>query len=287
MVAGGQNDPAWNEAYRIERLIALIEPPEDLWPDLKQRVAEAAEEKLPASQRLAAAADAAYPLVFDTQNPMTLRAGGEAILRSLLLDTLEEIHWAAQRKIYSRPIRRSATTRIVWSGMIAFVLFILPYIVLYASLELGKTNPLEAWSWLPLYTALTSGLFGALLSRLLYLQSNWDSLTIGGLRAAREFTSILLRGCVGMTGAVIVSVFPPVQRDRRRPVRSLRRLVEYAHYPIAKANEVVTTSLQLIYTSKSLALLVVCSFLAGFSERLVPSILQDTETSIGRSVSGK
>jgi hypothetical protein len=288
MVAGGQNDPAWNEAYRIERLIALIEPPEDLWPELKQRVAEAAEEKLPASQRLAAAADAAYPLVFDTQNPMTLRAGGEAILRSLLLDTLEEIHWAAQRKFYSRPIRRSATTRIVWSGMIAFVLFILPYIVLYASLELGKTNPLEAWSWLPLYTALTSGLFGALFSRLLYLQSNWDSLTIGGLRAAREFTSILLRGCVGMTGAVIVSFFLQSNVIGGGLFPKFEEIgLEYAHYPIAKANEVVTTSLQLIYPSKSLALLVVWSFLAGFSERLVPSILQDTETSIGKGVSGK
>jgi hypothetical protein len=288
IVVGSQNDPAWNEAYRIERLIALIEPAENLWTQLKQRLAEATEEKLPSSQRLAAAADAAYPLAFDTQNPPALRTGGEPILRSLLLDTLEEIHWAAQRKFYSRPIRRSATTRIVWSGMIAFLLFILPYIVLYMSLELGKTNPLAGWSWLPLYTALTAGLFGALFSRLLYLQSNWDSLTIGGLRAAREFTSILLRGCVGMTGAVIVSFFLQSNVIGGGLFPKFEQIgLEYAHYPIMKANEATITPLQLIYPSQALALLVVWSFLSGFSERLVPSILQDTEASMGKGGAGK
>ena len=150
---------------------------------------------------------------------------------------LEGLHWAFQRKFYSRPIRKGATTRIVACGMLAFAGFVLPYVLLYVRLWRGRANPTGGWGWLPLYSALAAGLFGALFSRLLYLQQNWDALTIGGLKDARDFISIFLRGCVGMTGAVIVS----------------------------------------------LALLVVWSFLAGFSERLVPSILKDTETSLGKT----
>ena len=41
--------------------------------------------------------------------------------------------------------------------------------------------------------------------------------------------------------------------------------------------------LRLILPNAQLALLVVWSFLAGFSQRLVPSILQTTEASLGES----
>src|SRR5262249_42130683 len=140
----------------------------------------------------------------------------------------------------------------------------------------------EGWSWLPFYTALTSGLFGALFSRLLFLQS-WDNLTIGGLKVARDYTSIFVRGCVGMTGAVIVSFFllSNVVGGGLFPTFSEIGL-DTASYPKDGASH-----LSLIYPSKSLALLVVWSSPAGFSERLVPSLLQDTEASIEKKTASK
>jgi hypothetical protein len=47
-----------------------------------------------------------------------------------------------------------------------------------------------------------------------------------------------------------------------------------------------TTSLRLILPTAHLALLVVWCFVAGFSERLVPSIISSTEEKIGSAAKG-
>jgi len=281
-----REDAAWNEANRLERLFALVEPSENLWAELKRRLAEAADEKVGSTARLVASTDAMAPLVLDPKTPGGLLPGGDVVVRSLLLETLEETHWTVQRKFYSRPIRKSATRRIVCFGMAAFALFMLPYLTLYFYVWHGTKDPIASWAWLPIYTAATAGLFGALFSRLLYLQSKWDALTVGGLKDAREFTSIILRGCVGMIGAVIVffflksgvmagSLFPTFSDVGIERIQSSE-----------KAGNLLA-ALNLYYPTKDLALLVVWSFLAGFSERLVPSILRDTETTLGKASTQK
>jgi hypothetical protein len=279
---------AWNEAYRLERLFVLVEPRENLWAELKRRFAAAAAENVASTARLSAAADALAPLVKDPKTAGVLLPEGEVMVRALLLEVLEDTHWTIQRKFYSRPIRKNATTRIVCFGMAAFALFMVPYLGLYYNVWHGKPNPIASWAWLPVYSVATTGLFGALFSRLLYLQSNWDALTIGGLKDAREFTSIMLRGCVGMIGAVIVFFFlkSEVVGGGLFPKFSDIGVEEFS-FPVIKDGNAVASSLHLYYPSKDWALLVVWSFLAGFSERLVPSILRDTETTISQTPTQK
>jgi hypothetical protein len=271
------SDTIWNEAYSIERLTVLIEPTENLWAEVKRRLGEATEENVLALARLNGAADMLGSMALDSQSPGSLKPEFEDQVRSLLLDILEETHWDIQRKFFSRPIRKKATRRIVFVGMCAFALLIIPYVLIYVLSAKQHIDWVEDWSGLPLYSTLTAGLFGALFSRLLYLQQRWDTLTIGGLKDAQEYTSIFLRGCVGMTGAVIVSFF------------LMSKVVDGALFPdfqkigldtIYKVHDPGEFGFHLIFPNKDLALLIVWSFLAGFSERLIPTILQDTETTI-------
>jgi hypothetical protein len=289
----GRELDAWNEAYRVERELVLAEPTQHLWIELKRRLAQAFDENVPAAKRLDSMASALSPQVLDSKTPGAIKTECDTAVRSLLLETLEEIHSTKQRKYVSRPIRKEATTKIVSCCLSAFVAFMLPYAVLYMSPK--PQVDISSWTWLPIYSAATAGLFGALFSRLLYLQSKWDALTIGGLKEANDLTSIGLRASVGTIGAVIVffflkagivsgTLFPDFSQIGVEGFKFPAPLPgETADYALRDA----PVSFRLYYPSKSWALLVVWCFVAGFSERLVPSILRETESTFDNSLTQK
>jgi len=211
----------WNEVYKLERMLSLAQPTNTLIGEIQRRIDEASEDKIPTTQRLQKTFELILKKAFEKDQhsdpeespPGSLETGkltgqGEASLRDLLHNVLEEYHYFQQRKFCISPIRRNACNRIVIAEIGAFVLMIAPYVYLYSVILWTKeTPPFELWAWLPIYSAMTAGLFGAFFSRLQTLQSNWDNLSLGQVRDAMDWRSIWLRGVVGMGGALVVYFF--------------------------------------------------------------------------------
>lgn len=284
---------AWTEANRLQMMTVFVEPQANLLQEIQIRLDEAGAEGASATPRLCTAYDAAKLRALDhATNPPTLRPEEAPGLRSLLLSVLSESHWTKQRKFVSRPLQKSATRWIVCAGIVSFCLFLVPYLFIYGRAYFTDLVDKKFFTGLPLYTALTAGLFGAYFSRLLFIQTNVGKLSIGELKAAREFTSIFLRGSVGMCGALVVffflrsgivdgSLFPNFAKlglnDSSVPMQEAAGMGSPTE-PIPQ--------LRLILPSQQLALLAIWCFLAGFSERLVPSILSSTEQQFGSAARG-
>lgn len=281
-------DSAWTEAYCLERLMVLLEPAESILMKIRTRLDEAASERVLAEPRLRAALIVAEERALDkTKTPPALIQEEVPNLRALLLDVLEEKHWTLQRKFHGRPAYKSAVRRIVVAGLISFTLFMLPFFLVYFRAysfnEKGLgASPLYAYTALPLYMALTAGLFGAYFSRLWYIQQAAGHFSLGELKTAREVMSILLRGCVGMCGGLIVFFFlrSGLVSGELFPDFSELGLWEEGFSLRNNPESENVETLRLILPSPSLALLTIWCFLAGFSERLVPSILSSTEKAL-------
>jgi hypothetical protein len=119
-IAGSTDgDRDWIEASRLERLLALVEPKDYLLDEVRSRVAEAIDEKLSSASRFEAALNTLANSMSVAEAATRNAADEESAVRSLLLQILEDLHWAAERKYYSRFIRKSATRRIVMCGIFA------------------------------------------------------------------------------------------------------------------------------------------------------------------------
>jgi hypothetical protein len=278
---------AWNEAYRLERLLAVVEPPETLALDLDRRLNEAIANNLLSVARLKVDVSAAKTAAYDTsKQPPVLNPGGAQILRNALNNLLEEIHWDDQRKFYATPIEKTAIHRIVFLDLMVFVAVVIPYAWIYFR-SFQRHIDLTFWASLPLYTVLTVGAFGAYFSRLIEILQNGDKLSIRELQSSKAWSSLFLRGAVGMCGALVVFFFLQSGLITGGIFPDFSKLgFDFPNYPVPDDTGKTTLIMQTIEPSKNLALLAMWSFLAGFSERLVPTILANTETSFTNTAAG-
>jgi hypothetical protein len=264
--SSAESEAAWDETYRVERMIEMLLSGTQLRQEIAARLDELAVYTAVEAERFRGQFEAIAKAASESN-----AIADDTVLRSLLLRIMERLHWHAKKRNLSRPIRTQATKNILWCMLAAFLLAVFPYIAIWLDWRGGALAPY--WTLFALYTALASGLLGAFFSRLLTIQRDWASMSLDEVFLHRELSYSLLRAGVGVCGALVMFFF------------FKSGLVNGALFPTfdKMAMELVFASnpeMSFIVPSKDLALVTVWCFLAGFSESLVPSILSNTERQI-------
>jgi hypothetical protein len=126
---------------------------------------------------------------------------------------------------------------------------------------------------LALWTALTSGLFGAFFFRLTDINNPSTATNVDDAVLQRKWSYTLLRAGVGLCGALVVYIF------LRSGIAEGALFPKFDEISIELVDVVARNSvaMSVAMPSKALALLMFWCFLAGYSEKLVPSILGSAE----------
>ncbi|MEX2520270.1 MAG: hypothetical protein WD969_13170, partial [Paracoccaceae bacterium] len=129
------------------------------------------------------------------------------------------------------------------------------------------------------YVALTAGLFGAAFSMMAQTRKRVEISTLEDMRASARFAMLLFRLGVGI-GAAMILYF--VFETEFLGQGSLTPKLTEVGFSVSLQPTALFTSIGGLSPNRDLSLLMLWSFVAGFSEVLVPSILRQTESAAGR-----
>jgi hypothetical protein len=282
----------WDDAYRLESEIASMLSGARLRQEIASRLRWVVFDHVPEAADLQtryAELVKAYPE--DEAKP------ADDVFRDFQLEILEAIHWHGRRKHVARKLRSQATRRTLMFGLLALLAVLIPWFLVSASAvaptkaaqvvstRMKDVLPISFWTedgsgkQFALYTSLMFGFLGAIFSRLITLQRQWQIMALDELYNARTRSYIFLRATIGTLGALVVyfflqsglvkgSVFPDFS-DLGMSIKS------------ATDNQGPRWPGQLLLPSGGLSLLIMWSFIAGFSETLVTTVLNTTQQQFG------
>ncbi len=248
-ILADRENMCWENAYFVEQLLIPLYDDNTLDVELNRRLVEA-------QSRLAAPSVSYYEEAVRGVEKTTRRA----LLKSLVVD----LQWSNQirelMRLYARLTRRN--TGLIFIGTV--FLFVLSILLLgvFARLFPFGWNPdaIEATG-----VAMTAGLMGSAFSMLTGMRDRLSKATFDELKVQRRWGFIFTRTIIGLGAALILTYF--IQA----------KLIEGTFFPefsFDAAGKMKQLDLP------NLSLLVVWSFIAGFSEKLVPNIISRAEQKV-------
>lgn len=266
----------WRDAFEAEQLICFLQTGSLVDEDIRNRLAEADSKRLPGTaDRVIRHAEMAG------RSPPADDAEKQALLFALVCD----LQRLAQKNYQIRQLRLGAVHFVMIVAFIAILVTAVPLLIYVVHARGGFDH--EQWpatfvASFPnygLFSAVSFGILGALFSRFIVLQSSEVGVPIDEATAYYSRRYILLRVFIGTVAAIIVYFFVGSGLIEGSVVPDIRQLTSSSSPPASTPEPFLTwlgTESKVFVPGKNFALLVIWSFLAGFSEQLVPNLLNNT-----------
>ena len=258
----GQNDPTWLDAYEIEQQLVHLIPESKVDIELSVRIVEAQTVLKPDKAR-------AYAKEADE----ALKLGVEA-QRGLLSRLVNDLQWTytvneVKRQFWGTLTRRTAWMLAICAGMFLFSILVAQVAFSSSAPWIVAESPMfHPLSWRSLLLVSSAGAWGASFSMLLGLKKvDLEKVSLDQLKVMLTRGVFLARVCIGAGGALVLLFFM---------VSGVLSGTVFPDFGPGETDAGPAATVALVDT-KRLVLLVLWCFIAGFSEKLVPGLLADSE----------
>jgi hypothetical protein len=259
----------WGRVYQIEGLLVHLKNGKRLISETERRVDEATRTGLASAPKLREQLDR------KNASPVT-----DEDYRAILAAATDDLQWYYLKRMLIRSERGAAAVRLRRFGWVALLVVSIPFL----AFVFEKYLPWKPFSLLMtdypnygVFTAMSFGLLGAFFSRLISLQVRDDKATLEDVRTDYGYSFLVVRAGVGICGAVIVYF---LLRSQVLGTTIAPDFSKLGYESVSLQTILGDSAAKVRFPSKDWALLIIWSFLAGFSEKLVPDSLTRAETQL-------